>query len=56
MKKKAVIAMLVMCMALSAAACGEKKTSEETKSGKDMQETIPNFSIIKAEDIIITVM
>lgn len=35
MKKKAVIAMLVMCMALSAAACGEKKTSEETKSGTE---------------------
>lgn len=30
MKKKAVVAMLVMCMALSAAACGEKKTSEST--------------------------
>ena len=27
--------MLVMCMALSAAACGEKKTSEETKSGTE---------------------
>lgn len=35
MKKKTVIAMLVMCMALSAAACGEKKTSEETKSGTE---------------------
>lgn len=35
MKKKAVIAMLVMCMALSAAACGERKTSEETKSGTE---------------------
>lgn len=35
MRKKTVIAMLVMCMALSAAACGEKKTSEETKSGTE---------------------
>ncbi len=39
MKKKAVIAMLVMCVALSAAACGEKKISEETKSGTESSAT-----------------
>lgn len=42
MKKKAVAAMLVMCMALSAAACadGEKKeTSEKTESSTETAET-----------------
>ena len=43
MKKKAVIAMLIMCMAVSAAACGKssdtEKTTTETTDTKDSEDS-----------------
>ena len=43
MKKKAVVAMLIMCMAVSAAACGKssdtEKTTTETTDTKDSEDS-----------------
>lgn len=39
MKKKAVVAMLVMCMTLSAAACGEKKSADKAQSSTEAADT-----------------
>ena len=38
MKKKAVVAMLIMCMAVSATACGKSSETTDTKDSEDSKE------------------